>query len=104
MSELIKVKQDCAIVKPENITEGLCTQDGISSHLDNHCNEQQQLCISRQEGEILEWCYLPNLFFQPFLELLIVAITVAEDIISVGKAKYFIKLDLFKGLLANTYH
>ena len=49
MSELVQVE-----LAPEDITDGFCTQHGISSHSTNHCNEQQQLCSSRQEGEMLE--------------------------------------------------
>ena len=50
MSELIKLNT----LAPEVIAEGFFVRDGISSHSTNHCNEQQQLCSSRQEGESLD--------------------------------------------------
>ena len=40
-------------LQPDTITEGFCTQHGISRLSADHCKDQLQMWAARQEGEIL---------------------------------------------------
>ena len=52
MSEPVKFYK----LLPDDVSDGCCSQDSISSHSADDCNEQLQLSQTRQEGEILEYC------------------------------------------------